>query len=75
MSIYEKKKLFAILHVVKKWRHYLEGGSFIIKTDQQNIKHFLEQKVTTMLQQKGIVKLISLNYTIQFKKRPKKQGD
>lgn len=41
LPIYEE--LLAILYAVSKWRHYLEGASFIIKTDQENIKHMLDK--------------------------------
>lgn len=34
LSIYEKE-LLALVTVVSKWRHYLEGHHFIIKTDHQ----------------------------------------
>lgn len=44
-----KKKLLALVTVVGKWRHYLEGHHFIIKTDHQSFKHLLEQRITTPL--------------------------
>jgi len=34
LSIYEKE-LLEILVVVDKWRYYLEGGKFVIKTDHE----------------------------------------
>jgi len=44
LNIYDKK-LLAVLMVVDKWRHYLEGGRFIIKTDHENLKFLLQQKL------------------------------
>ncbi|KAJ3685964.1 hypothetical protein LUZ61_015128 [Rhynchospora tenuis] len=67
LSTYEKE-LLALLTAVSKWRHYLIGGSFVIKTDQISLKHLLEQRVTTALQHKGLCKLLGLNYTIEYKK-------
>lgn len=32
------------------------------------MKFLLEQKITTTIQQKGLTKLLSLSYTIQYKK-------
>ncbi|KAK4407690.1 Transposon Ty3-G Gag-Pol polyprotein [Sesamum angolense] len=62
LSMYEKEFL-AILHAVHKWKHYLCGHHFfVIKTDHQSLKHILEQKVDTALQQKWISKLLGLDY-------------
>lgn len=33
-----------ILYTVSKWRHYLQGATFIIRTDQKSSKHLLEQR-------------------------------
>ncbi|KAE8690574.1 hypothetical protein F3Y22_tig00110894pilonHSYRG00006 [Hibiscus syriacus] len=67
LSIYEKEYL-AILMAVSHWRHYLESGSFVIKIDHEPLKHLLEQKLTTVIQKKGLTKLLGLNYTIQYRK-------
>ncbi|KAL0352181.1 UNVERIFIED_CONTAM: Retrovirus-related Pol polyprotein from transposon.6 [Sesamum calycinum] len=57
LSVYEKEFL-AILLAVTKWKHYLVGNHFVIKTDQQSLKYILEQKVDNALQQKWISKLL-----------------
>ncbi|XP_019191750.1 PREDICTED: uncharacterized protein LOC109186281 [Ipomoea nil] len=67
LSIYEKEYL-SIINAVDKWRSYLMGRPFTIKTDHQSLKFLLEQKITTAMQQKGLTKLLGLNYTIQYKK-------
>ncbi|KAJ3687163.1 hypothetical protein LUZ61_016327 [Rhynchospora tenuis] len=67
LSTYEKE-LLALLTAVKKWKHYLMGGPFIIRTDQISLKHLLEQRVNTALQNKGLCTLLGLDYTIEYKK-------
>lgn len=66
-STYEKEML-AIVTAVGKWRHYLSLDHFVIRTNQQALKYFLTQRVTTLLQQKWLTKLLGLNYEIQFKR-------
>lgn len=53
---------------VEKWRSYLHGREFILKTDHQSLLHLIEQTVTSRLQQKALLKLMDLQYKIQFKK-------
>ncbi|KAJ4815745.1 polyprotein [Rhynchospora pubera] len=67
LSTYEKEFL-ALLTAVQKWRHYLVGGKFIIRTDQLSLKHLLEQKLTHAMQHKGLCKLLGLDYVIEYKR-------
>lgn len=66
-STYEKK-LWALIYAVHKWRTYLFGNAFTIRTYHQSLKYLVEQRLTTMLQQKWLTKLMGFNYTIAYKK-------
>ncbi|MCO5576624.1 hypothetical protein L7F22_030439 [Adiantum nelumboides] len=41
-SVYERE-LYAIIHALKKWRHYLYGAQFEIVFDHESIKWFTQQ--------------------------------
>ena len=67
LSTYEKEFL-ALVTTVKRWRPYLVGKPFIIKTDQQSLKYLLEQRVGTPAQQKWITKLLGYSFLVEYKK-------
>ena len=66
LSTYEKE-LLALVVSVKKWRPYLLGRPFVIKTDHQNLKYLLEQKIGTLAQQKWITKLLGYTFIVEHK--------
>ena len=49
-SIYDKDML-SIMHELAKFRQYLVGSKFIVKTDHNNIRNFLTQKELNYIQQ------------------------
>lgn len=65
-SIYEKEYM-ALLNVVDKWRHYLQYKYFVIIIDYHSLKYLLEKKVTYVIRQKGLAKLLGLDYEVQYK--------
>jgi len=67
MSTYEKE-LFALVTAVQKWRPYLLGQPFVVRTDHQSLKFLLEQKVGTPFQQKWVTKLLGYDFTVEYKK-------
>ncbi|KAK8947224.1 hypothetical protein KSP39_PZI006735 [Platanthera zijinensis] len=66
LSTYEKEML-AILHAVTLWRPYLLGHHFKVRTDHQSLKHFLDQRLASPLQQKWLTKLLGYDYEIVYK--------
>ena len=67
LSTYENEFL-ALITAVKRWRPYLVGKPFVIKTDQQSLKFLLEQRVGTPAQQKWITKLLGYSFLVEYKK-------
>lgn len=65
-SIYEKE-LMAICLAVQKWRHYLLGRHFIVKTDQQSLRFIMQQREIGADYQKWITKLLGFSFEVQFK--------
>lgn len=48
-----KKEFLALVTMVQKWRPYLLGPAFKVKTDQQSLKYLLEQRVGTPISRNG----------------------
>ena len=65
--IYDKEML-AILHELKKWRPYLMGGHFKVKTDHDTLKYFLEQRLSSKERQKWVTKIVGYDFEIIYKK-------
>ena len=66
LSTYEKEFL-ALVKAVRKWRLYLIGKPFIIKTDHQSLKYLFEQRIGTPTQQKWITKLLGYSFLVEYK--------
>lgn len=67
-SIYEKE-LIAICLAIQKWRHYLLGRHFIVRSDQQSLRHITQQREVNMEYQKWLTKLLGFDFEVQFKPR------
>ncbi|XP_042019016.1 uncharacterized protein LOC121766845 [Salvia splendens] len=62
------KELYAIVEAVQKWRQYLLGREFVIRSDQKSLKELLQQIVQTPDQQLYVRKLMGYKFTIEYKK-------
>ena len=55
-----EKEMLALILAVQKRRPYLLGRKFFVWTNEHNLKHLWEQKITTATQEKWLVKLTGL---------------
>jgi hypothetical protein len=69
-SIYDKEML-AIMYALTKFRQYLVGIKFVVKTYHNNLKYFLEQKDLSERQQKWMMKVHEFNFDIEYVKGKK----
>lgn len=67
LSTYEKE-MMAIHHAVYKWRHYLLGRHFKVRTNHVTLKYLMEQKITFPSHHLWLRKLLSLDFEIEYKK-------
>ena len=64
-SIYDKEML-AIMHALAKFRQYLVGNRFKVKTDHNSLRFFLEQKELNKRQQKWVSKVQAYDFEIEY---------
>ena len=62
------KEMLTIIHVVQCWRPYLIGHHFIILMDNHSLKFFIKQCISTLEQQKWVIKLLGYDYEIVYRK-------
>jgi hypothetical protein len=67
LSTYEKEML-ALVMAVQKWRPYLLGRHFVVRSDQHSLKYLWTQKISTTAQQKWLYKLMGFDFSIEYKK-------
>lgn len=56
-----------MLMALDKWRSYIQHQQFILRIDHKSLMFPTEQRATTRLQQEATLKLMDLNYKIQYK--------
>ena len=62
------KEMLAIMHALTKWRQYLLGSKFLIRTNHNSLQHLLQEKTLTTKQQKWIKKISTFDMDILHKK-------
>lgn len=61
------REMMAITEVVAKFRHYIFGHYFIIRTDQKSLHHLTDQTIQTPEQEEWLPKLMGFHFTIEYK--------
>lgn len=61
------REMFAITEAVGKFRHYLLGHFFIIRTDQRSLHHMTDQTIQTPEQEEWLPKLMGFHFLIEYK--------
>ncbi|KAL0551677.1 hypothetical protein IC582_010766 [Cucumis melo] len=72
-TVYERE-LTAIVLAMEKWRHYLLGHRFVVYTDQNALRHILEQREIIPGVQKWLMKLVGFDFEIRYQARPENKA-
>jgi hypothetical protein len=67
LSTYDKEML-ALVTAVRKWRPYLLGHRFVVRTDHRSLKFLWDQTIAAEAQQKWLLKLMGYDFSIEYKK-------
>jgi hypothetical protein len=59
--------MLAISEAIAKFRHYLLGHKFIIRTDQKSLRSLMDQYLQTPEQQQWLHKFLGYDYVIEYK--------
>ncbi|KAK8936216.1 hypothetical protein KSP39_PZI014037 [Platanthera zijinensis] len=62
-----EQELIGLAKAVQHWRPYLWGRSFTIRTDHYSLKYLLEQRLTTVPQQRWVSKLLGFDFQVEHK--------
>ena len=61
------RELYAITQAVARWRHYLLGAKFLIKTNHHSLKDLMSQVIQSPEQQYYLTKLLGYDFDIEYR--------
>ncbi|PNX96484.1 Ty3/gypsy retrotransposon protein [Trifolium pratense] len=61
------REMLAIAEAIAKFRHYLLGHKFIIRTDQKSLRNLMEQALQTPDQQEWLHRFLGYDFSIEYK--------
>lgn len=61
------REMLAIVEAIAKFRHYLLGHKFIIRTDQKSLRNLLDQNLQTSEQQEWLHRFLGYDFVIEYK--------
>lgn len=67
LSIYEKEFL-ALIMAVEKWRQYLQGQEFVIRTDHESLAYLTKQNLHSHMQRRDMTRLMGLHFKVVYRK-------
>lgn len=62
-----QRELHAIVEAIYKWRQYLLGRPFVIRTDHKSLRDLLQQVIHNPIQQYYTRKLLRFDFVIEYK--------
>jgi hypothetical protein len=62
-----ERELIGLVKVVRHWRPYLWGHSFLIRIDHFALKYILDQRLTTIPQHTWVSKLFGYDFSVEYR--------
>ena len=58
--------MLSIMHALIKFKQYLVGNKFVVKTDHNNLRYFLSQKDLNERKQNWVSKIQEFDFDIEY---------